>query len=87
MTREELRAKAIEVMEDAYEDALHSDNSTVRDTVTAAIDGLGLAGFRVLGPEVTKEMRATRDTWDYTYIPDDAFMAMVRAGDLTRKPE
>lgn len=94
MTSEELRDDAIckvahAIMRYDHDDA-YVDGVTFRKYLymaTRAFDALGEAGFPVLGPEVTKEMRAASNTWEYTYIPDDAFMAIVHAGDLTRKPE
>jgi len=89
MTREEFRTKALDVMEGAYEDALHA-GGTVRDTVTAALDALGAAGFKVVGPEVTREMLdASHMRGGYAALFESMalFEAMALAGDLARKPE
>ena len=93
MTGEELRERAIDVMEDAYEDAFHA-GGTVRDTVTAALNALGVAGFPVLGPVVTDEMhrvaKQLRDDDRAKGKPtawDTIFITMVAVGDLTKRHE
>ena len=50
MSREELRAKAIEVMIFAMQKSIHNDiDGWVRD----ALEALGEAGFILIGPEDT----------------------------------
>lgn len=93
MTREELRERAIDVMEDAYESAWHGEEF-IRVTLTAILDGLGVAGFPVLGPVVTDEMhRAAKQLRDADRekgkptLWGSVFTAMAAVGDLTRKPK
>jgi len=81
MSHAELRTKAIEVIAEGI-----WANDRLREA-EKALDALGAAGFPVLGPEVTEEMEdaafrlLSQDPSDKT-----KFLAMVHAGDLTRKP-
>jgi len=85
-----MRAKAIEIMckaaNDTRDDPMCSQPKweDFMEDMGAAIDALGAAGFKVLGPQYTDEMcraglKSYRD-------PLTAYDAIAADGDLTRLP-
>jgi len=79
MTHEELRAKAIWVIEKAIWAKKHLGNAS------DALDALGEAGFHVLGPQVSDEMMRAANELPHNTLRSGRFYAMVAAGDLTKK--
>ena len=93
MTRDEMRAKAIEVMVESSRGQFCTDG-VWKIVMTEALDALGAAGFKVVGPEVTGEMhiaaKRLREADKAKQRPTawgTIFLAMAKAGDLTREPE
>ena len=80
MSHAELRTKAIKVMAEAI-----WANDRLREA-EKALDALGAAGFHVLGPEVTDEIWRANNMLPHNVSKTERFLAMVSAGDLTRKP-
>ena len=98
MTRDELRAKAIVTLAAAnfdYQKPAHARAfselpAAIRlmlvEKMTAAFDALGAAGFHVLGPEITDDIWRANNMLPHNASKTERFLAMVAAGDLTRKP-
>jgi hypothetical protein len=79
--REELKAKAIEVMMDGA-DAQPRD--FWRAHFAAAFDALGAAGFSIIGPDITDEMVRANGALPHNTPFGKRFLAMVAAADLTK---
>lgn len=96
-SREELRTKAIltlaaanfDYQKPAHARAFSDMPATIRlmlvEKMGAAFDALGDAGFHVLGPEVTEEMGRANGELPHNVGTGGRFVAMARAGDLTKK--
>jgi len=100
MTREELRAKAIEVMAKAFANRRSYDWDTMAawlqkvtlDELDDVLEALGAEGFKVLGPttdemhKAAKQLRGKDKAGGRPTAWGDIFNVMATAGDLTRKP-
>ena len=99
MTRDELRVKAIltlaaanfDYQKPAHARAFSELPAAIRlmliDKMSAAFDQLGEAWFSVIGPNAVDDFaqRANSELPHNTSLRD-RFIAMLEAGDLTRKP-
>lgn len=79
MTREEMRAKAIEVLEKTLLGNL--------PLAEKCLHALGAAGLTVVGPDITDEMIRANQELPHNSPIKERFFAILAAGDLTRTPE
>lgn len=87
MNSQELRDWAIEVIAKGIHEYCADPEMEWEDLIgdaIAALAGLGAAGFKVLGPEITDDMWRANNMLPHNTPFKERFPAMVIAGDLTK---